>query len=226
MNLARTGNKYLTESEPWKTRKTDENIAANSIYVCLQIVAALSILFDPILPSKMALLRKQIGLNNVNWSDIKKAMLTSGSAILSGDILFAKIEDEIIEKQIQKLHLSDTIENAVVHFEAIAQEIEFDQFISNDLRTGVITSAENIPKSKKLLKLQVDIGIENRQILSGIAEYFKPEDVIGKKVIIVANLKERMMMGMPSQGMILMANNPDGSLSFITSDGAPGSRIS
>jgi methionyl-tRNA synthetase len=226
MNLARTGNKYLTESEPWKTRKTDENIAANSIYVCLQIVAALSILFDPILPSKMALLRKQIGLNNVNWSDIKQAMLTSGSAILSGDILFAKIEDEIIEKQIQKLHKSDTIENAVVHFEAIAQEIEFDQFIINDLRTGVITSAENIPKSKKLLKLQVDIGIENRQILSGIAEYFKPEDVIGKKVIIVANLKERTMMGMQSQGMILMANNPDGSLSFITSDGAPGSRIS
>ncbi|HAC15004.1 MAG TPA: methionine--tRNA ligase [Bacteroidetes bacterium] len=226
MNLARTGNKYLTESEPWKTRKTDEVRAGNSIHVCLQIVSALSILFDPILPTKMSQLRNQIGIKVVNWSDVNQTMLSTGTEIHPGEILFVKIEDEVIEKQIQKLHQSDTTNNSVAKYEPIAAEIEFDQFISNDLRTGVILSAENIPKSKKLLKLQVDIGFEHRQILSGIAEFFKPEDIIGKKIVIVANLKERMMMGMPSQGMILMANNPDGSLSFISSDGEPGSRIS
>lgn len=225
MNLARVGNRYLTETEPWKARKTDPVVAGNSIHVCLQIVAALSIVFDPILPNKMKTLREYIKLNTFDWSTISSNILQAGQPIDQGEILFAKIEDEIIEAQIAKLHASDT--TAVkVNYEPLADEIEYDDFIKNDLRTAVIIEADKMPKSKKLLRLIVDLGFEKRQILSGIAEFFEPADVIGKHVVIVANLKPRKMMGLDSQGMILMATNPDGSLSFVESHGQPGSRIS
>jgi len=225
MNLARVGNRYLTETEPWKARKTDPVVAGNSIYVCLQIVAALSIVFDPILPNKMKTLREYIKLETFDWTTISKSILHTGQTIDQGEILFVKIEDEIIDTQIAKLHASDS--TAVkVNYEPLGNEIEYDDFIKNDLRTAVIIDAEKMPKSKKLLRLVVDLGFEKRQILSGIAEYYEPEDVIGKYVVIVANLKPRKMMGLDSQGMILMATNPDGSLSFVESHGQPGSRIS
>jgi methionyl-tRNA synthetase len=225
MNLARVGNRYLTETEPWKTRKTDTTAAANSIHVCLQIVAALSVVFDPILPGKMKTLRGYLNLHDLNWSSIGSSMIPSGHAIDQGEILFTKIEDEIIDAQIAKLHASDSL-TKTISYTPLADEIEYDDFIKNDLRTAVIVEAERMLKSKKLLRLIVDLGFEKRQILSGIAEHFEPEQIIGKKVTIVANLKQRKMMGLDSEGMILMASNSDGSLSFVESHGEPGSRIS
>ena len=230
MNLARIGNKYLTETEPWKARKENPIKAANSIHICLQLSAALGTLFDPILPHKMAKLREYLGVNLSSWNDVNSTLLSTGDPIQTGEILFAKIEDEIIEKQIQKLHSSSdqasVMPNDTLEYDPIADEIIFEDFVKIDLRTAVIIHAEKMPKSKKLLKLQVDLGFEQRQILSGIAEYFTPEDVLGKKVVIVANLKKRKMLGEDSEGMILMASDPEGSLNFVTSDGLPGSRIS
>lgn len=230
MNLARIGNKYLTETEPWKARKVNPIKAANSIHICLQLSAALGTLFDPILPHKMAKLREYLGVNLSSWNDVNSTLLSTGDPIQTGEILFAKIEDEIIEKQIQKLHSSSdqasVMPNDTLEYDPIADEIIFEDFVKIDLRTAVIIHAEKMPKSKKLLKLQVDLGFEQRQILSGIAEYFTPEDVLGKKVVIVANLKKRKMLGEDSEGMILMASDPEGSLNFVTSDGLPGSRIS
>lgn len=225
MNLARAGNRYLTETEPWKTRKTDPVKAGNSIYVCLQIVAALSIVFDPILPNKMKTLRGNIKLDTFDWTTISQKILSPGQPIDQGEILFSKIEDDLIDTQIAKLHANDSTP-VKADYDPLAEEIEYDDFIKNDLRSAVILEAERMPKSKKLLRLIVDLGFEKRQILSGIAEYFDPTDVIGKNVVIVANLKPRKMMGLDSQGMILMATNPDGTLSFVESHGHPGSRIS
>jgi methionyl-tRNA synthetase len=224
MNLARIGNRYLTETEPWKSRKTNPDSAANSIYVCLQVVAALSILFEPILPRKMNILRGYLGLTDVTWAHVGPNMLSTGCLIEPGEILFTKVEDELIDKQITKLHATD-LANESISYEPISDFVEYDEFIKSDLRTGLILEAELLPKSKKLLKLLVDLGFEKRQILSGIAEYFKPENVIGKKVIVVANLQKRKLMGFDSEGMILMATNPDGSLSMVESSGEPGSRI-
>lgn len=223
MNLARLGNKYLTETEPWKTRKTDEISAGNSMHVCLQVVAALSVLFEPVLPRKMNLLQQYLGLNSVNWNSISKVMLNPGTPISAGEILFTKIEDEQLDYQIQKLKSAE--KPVSVKFEPLMGAIEFDDFIKNDLRSAKILEAEIVPKSKKLLRLQVDMGFEKRQILSGIAEYFQPEDVIGRNVVVVANLKKRKMMGYDSEGMILMASDTDGSLKFVNSEGEPGSRI-
>jgi len=223
MNLARLGNKYLTETEPWKTRKSDEIIAGNSMHVCLQVVAALSVLFEPVLPHKMKMLQNYVGIDSMSWNNIDKSMLTSGKTISAGEILFTKIEDELIEIQIQKL--KSNVPTKVKSFEPIMDPIEFDDFIKNDLRSGKILEAEKVPKSKKLLRLQVDLGFEKRQILSGIAEYFQPEEVVGRNVVVVANLKKRIMMGHDSEGMILMASNSDGSLQFVNSEGEPGSRI-
>ncbi len=228
MQLARLGNKYLTDSEPWKTRKTSPEVAGNSIHVCLQLTAALSIIFDPILPFKMAKLRSYIGVNGFSWKNINSEILSEGDSVQAGEILFTKIEDEIIDAQIAKLQSSTPALEAseADTFEPLADEIKFEDFVKNDLRTGLITEAEAVPKSKKLLKLQVDLGFEKRQILSGIAEYFQPSDVIGKSVVVVANLSKRKMLGLDSEGMILMASNPDGSLKLVESAGKPGSRIS
>jgi methionyl-tRNA synthetase len=223
MNLARLGNKYLTETEPWKTRKTDEITAGNSMHVCLQVVAALSVLFEPVLPRKMKLLQNNIGLDSQKWNHVTKSMLHPGSPISAGDILFTKIEDEQLEFQIQKLKSADKLVNK--NYEPLLHAIEFEDFIKNDLRSAKILEAEKVPKSKKLLRLQVDLGFEKRQILSGIAEYFQPEEIIGRNIVVVANLKKRKMMGYDSEGMILMASNSDGSLQFVNSEGEPGSRI-
>lgn len=225
MNLARAGNKYLTETEPWKTRKTDLQACANSIHVCLQISAALSVLLEPVLPHKMELLRKNLGLTNTDWSSVNDAMLSPGSPIESGEILFAKIEDDTIQAQIDKLHQATKTQPAKEYL-PLSDEIEFDQFAVLDLRAARIIKAEAMPKSKKLLRLQIDLGFEQRQILSGIAEYFKPEDVLGKTVAVVANLKPRKMMGELSEGMILMASDTDGTLKVVETDGEPGAKIS
>jgi methionyl-tRNA synthetase len=225
MNLARLGNKYLTETEPWKTRKTDLQACANSIHVCVQISAALSVLFEPVLPHKMAELRSYLGVELIEWQHVSDKMLKSGEKIKQGQILFAKIEDEKIQEQIDKL-LQTTKALQPKKYIAVSDEVEFDDFLKLDLRAAKVIAAEPIAKSKKLLRLQIDLGFEKRQILSGIAEYFKPEDVLGKTVTVVANLKPRKIMGELSQGMILMASDTDGSLKLIETDGEPGAKIS
>jgi methionyl-tRNA synthetase len=227
MNLARAGNKYLTETEPWKTRKTNPGASANSIHVCLQISAALSILFEPLLPFSMVRLRNYLNLENYSWNTVSDKMLNHGHRIQAGEILFRKIEDEQIQSQIEKLQSSSSTSSSSNSkpYKEINDEILFEDFQKIDLCTGLVISAQNVPKSRKLLKLNVDLGFETRQIMSGIAEFFTPDEILNRKVVVVANLKPRIIMGEESKGMILMANNRDGSLSLVESNGEPGSLI-
>jgi len=228
MNLARAGNKYFTETEPWKTRKEDPQTCANTLHVCLQISAALSILFDPVLPHSMAKLRKQLGIaENFSWDDAGKYLLSPGNQIQQGEILFSKIEDETVQEQLNKLKTrSETIEESKeTSFPVLKEEIEFDDFAKLDIRSGKIEKAEKVKKSKKLIKITVDLGFEKRVILSGIAEFFSPEEITGKNVCVVANLKPRKMMGIESNGMILMGEEPDGKLHFVKTESKPGSPV-
>ncbi len=228
MNLARAGNKYFTETEPWKTRKEDPQACGNTLYVCLQIAAALSVLFDPVLPFSMSRLRKNLGLNEkIDWNDVNSKMLKSGNPVEPGEILFSKIEDETVQKQIDKLEESSKAEKAEKQesFPELSNPIDFKDFAKLDIRAGEILEAESVEKSKKLIRILVDIGIEKRTILSGIADYFNPEDLPGKKVCVVANLKPKKMMGIESNGMILMGEEPDGRLHFVKCNAKPGSPV-
>ena len=226
MNLARIGNRYFTETEPWKTRKTEPIKAGNTLHVSLQISAALSCLFDPILPNKMKQLRSQLGISDsFTWNDISNNMLKVGDSVIQGDILFEKIEDDIIEEQIQKLHDKAKEADPTPDVPELKDNIEFGDFMKLDLRAGKIISAKKIEKSNKLLEIKVDIGLEQRTIVSGISKYFEADELAGQKVSVVANLAPKKLMGVESKGMILMAENPDGSLKFVETDAEPGSPI-
>ena len=226
MELARIGNRYFTETEPWKTRKDDPVKCGNTLHVSLQISAALSCLFDPILPAKMKQLRAQFGLSDdFNWDDITPDMLEKGTSVIQGDILFDKIEDELIEEQIQKLHDKAKAADPTPDVPELKEDIDFGDFMKLDLRAGKILTAEKIEKSNKLLKFTVDIGLEKRQIVSGIAKHFKAEDLPGQKVSVVANLAPKKLMGVESQGMILMAEDSEGNLKFVETEAEPGSPI-
>lgn len=233
MNLARAGNKYFTDSEPWKTRKTNPERCATSLYICSQVCAALSVYFEPILPNKMKQLRLQLGVTDFLWNDSNSFKLEIGSNIELGEILFKKIEDELIDAQLLKLNNSNQSNKNPTHTEVeeiqlkpLKNSIEFDDFAKLDLRVGKVIQAEKVEKSKKLLHLSVDIGIETRTILSGIAEHFEPAELIGKSVTVVANLKPRKIMGIESNGMLLFSESPDGKLKVVTSDNLPGTQIS
>ncbi|MEX0843676.1 MAG: methionine--tRNA ligase [Balneolaceae bacterium] len=226
MNLARIGNRYFTETEPWKTRKNEPIKAGNTLYVSLQISAALSCLFDPVLPAKMKQLRNQLNLDeNFTWDDINPNMLEAGTAVTQGEILFEKIEDDIIEEQIQKLHEKAKTTDPSPDVPDLKDNIEFEDFMRLDLRAGKVLSAEKIEKSNKLLKLKIDIGLEKRTIVSGIAKDFKAADLPGQKVCVVANLAPKKLMGVESQGMILMAEDSEGNLKFVETTAEPGSPI-
>ncbi len=228
MNLARIGNKYFTEMEPWRTRKENSEICGNTLHICLQITAALSVLFHPVLPNKMSELRSELGLaGDLNWDDISGDLLQKGEAIDKGDILFEKIEDEIVEAQLEKLKKRSMGQgDKKKEYKPLKDEIQFDDFMKIDIRAGVITGASEIEKADKLLKLEVDIGFETRTIVSGIAKDFDPEELEGQKVCVVANLAPKALMGVESNGMILMAKEDDGSLKFVENDAEPGSMIS
>lgn len=227
MNMARIGNKYFTEMEPWRTRKEDIEICGNTLHVCLQITAALSILFDPILPNKMTQLRDELNFSGkIKWDDIKGSILESGSAIEKGAILFEKIEDEQVEKQLQKLKERTMNKSEESKFEPLKDEVEFSDCMKIDIRAGEIIEASAIEKADKLLKLTVDLGFEKRTIVSGIANDFDPEKITGQKVCVVANLAPKALMGIESNGMILMAEEDDGSLKFVETDAKAGSMIS
>ncbi|NGP87874.1 methionine--tRNA ligase [Fodinibius halophilus] len=227
MNLARIGNKYFTEMEPWQTRKEERQICGNTLHICLQITAALSILFDPILPNKMAELRNELNITEKpNLNQISGSILQSGSTINKGAILFKKIEDEEVEEQLEKLK-ERTMEDEAdqKEYEPLKENMQFDDFMKMDLRAGEIVEAAAIEKADKLLKLSVDLGFETRTIVSGIANDFDPEEIVGQKVCVVANLAPKKLMGVESNGMILMGEEEDGSLKFVGTEATPGSPI-
>ncbi len=220
MDVARTGNKYLADTEPWSLFKTDKERVKNIMYIALQITANLTIIFEPFLPFTCDKLRKWLNIDALGWEacggfkDEKiNELLTPGHRINKPQLLFEKVEDSLVEKQRQKLTDSTTKEAAKA--EAIKENISFEDFTTLDIRTATILKAEKVPKTKKLLKLELDTGIDTRTVVSGIAEYYEPEQIIGQQVSVLLNLKPRKIRGIESQGMILMAESPDGKLTFI-----------
>ncbi len=221
MNVARLGNKYLADEEPWKLVKTDEERVKTIMYVALQIATALSILSEPFLPFTSEKLKGILKTDpNLGWNDIteKDTLLPEGHKIQEGkpELLFSKIEDKTIEAQLEKLEATKKANEAANKaVEPQKDTIEFDDFTKMDIRIGTILEAEKVAKTKKLLKLKVDVGIDVRTIVSGIAESFSPEDIVGQQVTVLCNLAPRKIRGVESQGMILMTDAEDGSLAFI-----------
>ena len=222
MNAARLGNKYLADEEPWKVIKDNPERVQTQMYVALQIAAALSTLCEPFLPFTAKKLSRILKIDQpLNWNAIAEHsdLLVAGHQIGEAELLFAKIEDEEIQKQINKLEATKTA-NLAENKKAEPQKeaIQFEDFAKMDLRVGTILEAEKMPKANKLLILKVDTGIDVRTIVSGIAESFAPEDIIGKKVTVLINLAPRNLRGVESQGMILMTTNAEGKLVFVNPD--------
>ncbi len=217
MTLARLGNKYLADTEPWKVIKTDEERVKTILFVSLQITANLSILMEPFLPFSALKLQSMLNLSGTNWTDLGRTdLLAPGHLINKPELLFAKIEDKEIQNQLDKLQATKTAnQSAAKTAEPTKENITFDDFNKMDIRIGTIKSAEKVAKTKKLLKLEVDTGIDKRTVVSGIAEFFNPEDIVGKQVNILVNLAPRNIKGIESQGMILMAQNANGELVFV-----------
>ncbi len=223
MNLARLGNKYLADTEPWKIIKQDENRVKTILNISLQITANLTQILEPFLPFSCSKIKTFINFNEVNWNLIgNNELLHNGHKVGKAELLFSKIEDNEIEKQVQKL-LDTKLQNIanVSKLEPAKENISFDDFTKLDIRTGTILEAEKVPKTKKLIKLLIDTGIDKRTVVSGIAEFFEAKKIIGKKVSILINLEPRKIKGIESQGMILMAENSGGVLSFVHSEGEP-----
>ena len=221
MELARAGNKYLADTEPWKLQKENPERVETIMNLALQVVANISILSKPFLPFTSDKIRTSLNMDIVEWDQLGSFdLLSEGHITHKPELLFAKIEDAEVEAQIQKL--KDTkVANAAEgtaekEAEPLADEIEFPDFAKCDFRIGEIKTAEKVKKADKLLNLSVDLGFETRTILSGIAEHFSPEDIIGKQVIVVANLKPRKMRGIESQGMIMMGEDNEGKLEFVS----------
>jgi methionyl-tRNA synthetase len=220
MDVARLGNKYLADSEPWKVIKTDVARTGTILNIGLQIAANLSILCEPFMPFTAEKIRQILNTEPLLWADAGRSdLLTEGQTITNVGLLFEKVEDVTVAAQVQKLEDAKR-ENLLAGKEVLPlkEEIQYDDFAKMDIRIGTIIEAEKVPKSKKLLKLKVDDGLKQRTILSGIGEYFQPENIIGQQVSFLANLAPRKMMGMESEGMILMAEDKDGSLAFIKPD--------
>lgn len=230
MNLARIGNKYIAETEPWKLWKTDPKRVETILYISLQLVANLSIAFEPFLPFSSKKLREMINMTEYNWSELGSTdLLPAGKQLAKPELLFDKIDDEAIEAQLRKLEETKKANKAASYkAEPIKKDVPFEDFEKLDIRVGHIIKCEKVKKSKKLLQFTIDdgSGVE-RTILSGIAAYYEPEQLTGKDVLFVANFAPRKMMGIESQGMILSAVNFDGSLSVTTTMGEvkPGSQV-
>jgi methionyl-tRNA synthetase len=218
MNLARLGNKYLAEQEPWKLIKTDPERVETIMFTALQIAAGLSILSEPLLPFTSRKMMDMLHFN-ASWEDVSgnNFLLAPGHLLEKPQLLFEKIEEEVIEKQLQKLKNNLAHENEKNDVEEAPKEmISFDDFTKLDLKTGTILEAEKMAKTKKLLVLKVDLGHEQRTIVSGIAESYQAEEVVGKKVTVLTNLQPRTIRGVQSQGMLLMAEDGEGRLIFIS----------
>ena len=215
MNIARAGNKLLTETEPWKLMKTDPDATARILHACVNLVADAAAALRPFLPFTSTKLFTALQINERNWDGVVTAeQLSSGHVIGQLPILFEKITDEVVAQQVAKLTASKA--EATAQAEPISEAIAFEQFQQMDIRVVRILEAEAVPKTKKLLKLKIDTGVGERTVISGIAEHYSPEEVVGKHVLFLANLAPREIKGVKSEGMILMAENADGTLSFMT----------
>jgi methionyl-tRNA synthetase len=218
MNLARLGNKYLTDNEPWKTFKTDPQRTATVLAVSLQLVAKLAIVSAPFLPFTSAKLRIMISMDAADWNAAKQTLLLPDGHVLGETgFLFERIEDEAIQRQITKLQETKLANQQVAQPALKPQKelITYEDFARMDIRTGTILTAEIVPKTQKLLKLTIDTGLDQRTVVSGIAEHYKPEEIIGQKVCMLVNLAPRQLKGITSNGMILMAENSEGKLCFV-----------
>jgi methionyl-tRNA synthetase len=221
MNVARLGNKYLADEEPWKMVKENPARVQTQMYVALQIASALAVLSEPFLPFTAKKLSNILKIDILGWNDVttKTDLLPAGHQIGQAEILFAQIEDAEIQKQLDKLEATKTankVENAKA--EPQKETTSFEDFAKIDLRIGTIIEAEKMPKANKLLVLKVDTGIDVRTIVSGIAEHFTPEEVIGKRVTVLVNLAPRALRGVESEGMLLLTNNAEGKLVFVNPD--------
>ena len=246
--LARAGNQYLQETEPWKTRKTDERAMRNTVHVALQVCAGLSVLLDPVVPHAARRLREMLSLDGVRsseggarraadgpglgWDDAGRPLLPAGHALGTPGILVQKVEDDEVEAQ--RALLADRAASATADpgaeasgepFAPLGAPIAFDQFTPLDLRAGRIVAADLHPNADSLLRFDVDLGFETRQILSGVREHFAPEDLVGRTVVVVANLAPRTIRGLESQGMILFAEDRGGALRAVETDGEPGAVV-
>ncbi len=229
MNLARIGNKYLADTEPWKIIKTDVERTQTILNIALQITANLAIAFEPFLPFSSTKMKQFINIDSLEWNQLGRTdILNTGHQLNPAELLFAKIEDETIEQQIQKL-LDTKKANELAEKKAtpIKANIEFSDFEKLDMRIGTVLECSKVPKTDKLLQFLIDDGISKRTIVSGIAQWYKPEDLVGKQICFIANLAPRKLKGIESEGMILSAENEDGSLSVIQPSATlpPGSPI-
>ena len=228
MNLARLGNKYLADTEPWKVIKTDEGRVKTILNICLQISANLSTLMEPFMPFSSQKLREFMNIDVIDWAKLGDGVIPAGHELGEAGLLFEKIEDAMIQAQIDKLLATKKAnEMASVKAAPAKENIQYEDFMKMDIRVGKIIAAEKVAKTKKLMKLTVDTGIDERTIVSGIAEHYTPEEVIGRQVSVLVNLEPKPLKGIVSQGMILMAENADGTLSFVSPDKEvkPGSEV-
>lgn len=220
IDLARTGNKYLADTEPWKVINTDPERVATILYMSLEITAYLAVLAEPFLPSTSSKILKMLNIEKMQWASLEGQVLKPGHQLGTPALLFEKVEDEAIEKQIQKLQSTKTLNQAELtttapQIAAAKASTSFDEFSKMDIRVGTILAAERVPKTDKLLKLTIDTGIDKRTVVSGIAAFYEPEKIIGQQVSILVNLEPRKIKGIESQGMILMAENAKGELAFL-----------
>ena len=229
MNLARIGNKYLADTEPWKLAATDMKRVETIIHIALQITANLSIVFEPFLPFSMEKLNRMLNIGRFDWERLGSVdLLEAGHQLGKSALLFEKLEDAVIDRQIQKLLDTKKANEAAARRAApIRDTIAFDDFTKLDIRVGTVLECTKVPKADKLLQFKIDDGLGGRTIVSGIAKHYKPEELVGKQVCFIANLAPRQLKGIPSEGMILSAENADGSLSVVMPQKAvePGSEV-
>ena len=230
MNLARIGNKYLADSEPWKVVKSDPERVKTILYIALQLAANLSIAFEPFLPFSSAKLRQMLNMTEFDWDQLGSTdLLPAGHQLAEPELLFEKIEDDVIQAQVDKLLATKKANEAAEHkANPIKPTITFDEFEKLDIRVGTVLECTAVPKMKKLLQFKIADGLENRTIVSGIAQHYKPEELVGKQVLFIANLAPRQFKnGLVSEGMILSAENFDGSLAVtsLLREVAPGSEV-
>jgi methionyl-tRNA synthetase len=224
MDLARLGNKYLADTEPWKLIKTDKERTGTILNIALQITANLAIIIEPFLPFSAKKIAEFVNLKNMLWQDGGRAdLLETGHTLNEPCLMFSKIEDEAIEKQLAKLQASKERNQAEKSVAKPQKEnISYEDFGKMDIRTGTILEAVKVPKTKKLMQLKIDTGMDIRTVVSGISEFFEPETIIGKQVCLLANLEPREIKGIQSQGMILLAEDSNGKLVFVAPETAVG----
>jgi len=230
MNLARIGNKYLADMEPWKLAKTDKDRTATVLNLSMQITANLAIAFEPFLPFSSQKIKRLIDKDTLKWNQLGAIdLLEEGHSLNAPELLFEKIEDEVIEKQIQKLlNTKKNNELKEKQVNPVKMPIAYDDFAKLDIRVGRVLECVKVPKADKLLQFRIDDGLGGRTILSGIAEYYQPEELIGKTICFIANLEPRKIKGIVSQGMLLSAESFAGNLRLIHPDTSlePGSEVS